>query len=84
MYVEIKSKVISGNAYYYLVQNFISSFFPRKIHMQSIILHVVSYGCITWFLMLREQHRLRVFKKRVLTMMFGAEVGGNKRMLWLN
>ena len=52
--------------------------------MQSIILHVVSYGCITWFLMLREQHRLRVFKKRVLTMMFGAEVGGNKRMLWLN
>jgi hypothetical protein len=33
--------------------------------------------------MLREQCRLRVYEKRVLMMMFGAEGGGNKRRLWL-
>jgi hypothetical protein len=29
------------------------------------------YGCETWFLTLREQHRLRVFGNRVLTRTFG-------------
>jgi hypothetical protein len=29
-------------------------------------LPVVLYGCETWTLTLREEHRLRVFKKRVL------------------
>jgi preprotein translocase subunit YajC len=52
-----------------------------KVHMKSVILPVVSYGCITWFLMLREQHRLRVFEKRVLMKMFVAKGGGSKRRL---
>jgi hypothetical protein len=34
--------------------------FVMESTMQIIILPVVSYGCITWFLMLREQHGLRV------------------------
>jgi hypothetical protein len=29
------------------------------------------YGCETWFLTLREEHRLRVFENRVLRRMFG-------------
>jgi hypothetical protein len=33
--------------------------------------------------MLTERHRLRVLERRVLMMKFGAEGGGNKRMLWL-
>jgi hypothetical protein len=31
-----------------------------------IILHVVLYGCDTWPVVLREEHRLRVFENRVL------------------
>jgi hypothetical protein len=36
-----------------------------------IILPVVLYGCETWSLTLREQHRLRVFEKWVLRRTFG-------------
>jgi hypothetical protein len=33
---------------------------------RTIILPVVLYGCETWSLTLREEHRLRVFENRVL------------------
>jgi len=33
---------------------------------KNIILPIVSYVCETWSLTLREKHRLRVFKNRVL------------------
>jgi hypothetical protein len=36
-----------------------------------IILPVVLYGCETWSLTLREEHRLRVFENRVLGRIFG-------------
>jgi hypothetical protein len=36
----------------------------------TIILPVVLYGCETWSLTLREEHRLRVFKNRVLRGIF--------------
>jgi hypothetical protein len=38
---------------------------------KSIILPVVSYGCETWSLTLREQYRLRVLENRVLRKIFG-------------
>jgi hypothetical protein len=38
---------------------------------KSIILPVVLYGCETWSLTLREEHRLRVFENRVLRRIFG-------------
>jgi hypothetical protein len=34
-------------------------------------LAVVLYGCETWSLTLREEHRLRVFENRVLRRIFG-------------
>jgi hypothetical protein len=34
-------------------------------------LPVVVYGCETWSLTLREEHRLRVFENRVLRRTFG-------------
>ena len=38
----------------------------RKIkNYRTIILSVVLYGCITWWLTLREERRLRVFENRV-------------------
>jgi hypothetical protein len=38
---------------------------------RTVILPVVLYGCETWSLTLREEHRLRVFENRVLRRIFG-------------
>ena len=38
---------------------------------RNIILPVVLYGCETWSLTVREEHRLRVFENRVLRRIFG-------------
>jgi hypothetical protein len=51
---------------------------------KTIILLVVLYGCETWSLTLREEHRLRVFENRVLRRIFGPkrdEVTGKWRKL---
>jgi hypothetical protein len=51
---------------------------------KTIILPVVLYGCETWSLTLREEHRLRVFENRVLRRIFGPkrdEVMGEWRKL---
>jgi hypothetical protein len=37
---------------------------------KTIILPVVLYGCETWYLTVREKHKLRVFEKRVLRRIF--------------
>jgi hypothetical protein len=49
-----------------------------------VILPVVLYGCETWSLILREEHRLRAFENRVLRRIFGPkgdEVTGEWRKL---
>jgi hypothetical protein len=53
-----------------------------KIH-KTVILPVVLYGCETWSLALREEHRLRVLENRVLRKIFGPkrEEGGSCRKL---
>jgi hypothetical protein len=38
---------------------------------RSIILPVVLYGCETWLVILRKEHRLRVYENRVLRRIFG-------------
>jgi hypothetical protein len=38
---------------------------------KTIILPLVLYGCETWSLTLKEEHRLRVFENRVLRRIFG-------------
>jgi hypothetical protein len=51
---------------------------------KTIILPVVLYGCETWSLTLREEHRLRVFENWVLRRIFGPkrdEVTGGWRKL---
>jgi hypothetical protein len=51
---------------------------------KTIILPVVLYGCETWSLALREEHRLRVFENKVLRRIFGVrrdEVTGECRTL---
>jgi hypothetical protein len=51
---------------------------------KTTILSVVLYGCETWSLTLREEHRLRVFVNKVLRRIFGPkrdEVTGEWRKL---
>jgi hypothetical protein len=71
---EIKSRLLSWNACYHLVQNLLSSSLlskniKPKIY-RIIILPVALYGCETWSLTLRKEHRLRVFESRVLRRIF--------------
>jgi hypothetical protein len=46
-----------------------------RIH-KTIILPVVLYGCETWSLTVREEHKLRVFENRVLRRIFGPKRDG--------
>jgi hypothetical protein len=81
---EIKRRLNSGNACYHLVQNLLSSrLLSRNLKIRickTIVLPVVLYGSLT----LREEHRLRMFKNRVLRRVFGPkrdEVTGEWRKL---
>jgi hypothetical protein len=71
---EIKSTLNLGNACYHSGQSLLSScLLPRNIKVKIykiIILPVVLYGCETWSLRLREEHRLRVFGNKVLRRIF--------------
>jgi hypothetical protein len=72
---EIKSRLNSGNAYYHSVQILISShLLSKNINIRIckiMILPVVLYGCETWSLTIRKEHRLRVLVNRVLRRVFG-------------
>jgi hypothetical protein len=72
---EIRSRLNSGNACYYAVQNLLSSrLLSRNVKIKiykTIILPVVLCGCETLALTLREERRLRVFENRVLGRIFG-------------
>jgi hypothetical protein len=88
MQEEIKSRLNSGNACYHSVQSLLSScLLSRNVKAKiykTIILPVVLYGCETWSLSLREEHRLRVLENRVIRRMFGPkrdEVTGDWRKL---
>jgi hypothetical protein len=88
MQEEIKSRLNSGNACYHSVQSLLSSrMLSRNVKVKiykTIILPVVLYGCETWSLTLREEHRLRVYENRVLRGIFGPkrdEVTGECRKL---
>jgi hypothetical protein len=88
MHEKIKNRLNSRNPYYHSVQSLLSSLMlSRNLKVKiykTIFLPVVLYGCDTWSLTLREEHRLRVFENRVLRGIFGAkwdEVMGKWRML---
>ena len=74
---EIKRRINMGNACYYSPEKMLSSqLLSKKLKVnacKTIILPVVLYGCETWSLTLREEHRLRVFENKVLRKIFGAK-----------
>ena len=92
---EIKCRLQSRNTCYYMVQNLLSySLLSKNIKVQiygTIILPFVLYGCDTWSPTVSEEHRLRMFRNRVLRKVFGptrGEVMGwwgiwhNETLLW--
>ena len=66
-----------GNACYYSLEKILSSrLLSKKLKVKAyknIILPVVLYGCETWSLTLREEHRLKVFENKVLRKIFRAK-----------
>jgi hypothetical protein len=77
MHEEIKSRLNSGNACYHSVQSLLSSrLLSRNAKVKiykTVILPVVLYGCETWSVTLREEHRLRMLENRVLRGIFGSK-----------
>jgi hypothetical protein len=85
---EIKKRLNSGNACCHSVQNLLSSrLLSKNIKIRiltTLILPAVLYGCETWSVTLREEHKLRVFQNRVLRRIFKLkkdEVTGGWRKL---
>jgi hypothetical protein len=72
---KIKSRLNSDNVCYHSVQNLLSSrLLSKNLKIRiykTITMPVVLYGCETWSLILREEHRLRVFENRVLRRICG-------------
>jgi hypothetical protein len=86
MYKENKSRLNSRNACYRPVHGLLSFLLLSedvKVKIcKTIILPVILYGCETWSLTLREEHRQRALEKRVLRRIFkpkGDEVMGDWR-----
>jgi len=71
----IKSRLNSGNCNCSLVQNFCRLIcqLKTKIYRTIIVLVILYYGCQTWFLTSREEHRPRVFENRMLRRIFVSE-----------
>jgi hypothetical protein len=74
----VKSKLNMKNACCHAVHNSLSSHMLSKnvkikIY-ETIILPVVLYGCETWSLTLKEEHRLRVLENRMFRRIFGLEM----------
>jgi hypothetical protein len=66
---EIKRSLNSNNACYHSAQKLLSSRLLSK--NIKIRLPVVMLGCESWFVILKEEHRLRVFQNMVLKKIFG-------------
>jgi hypothetical protein len=85
---EIKGRLNSGYACYHSVQSLLSSpLVSKNVKIRiyrTIILPVVLYGCETWSQTLREEHKLRMFKNRVLRRIFGPKkdevIGGWRKL----
>jgi hypothetical protein len=77
---DIKRRLNSGNACHYSIQNLLSfRLLSKNVNVKiykTIILPVVLYGCETWSLTLREEHKLRVFENRLLRRIFGQKREG--------
>ena len=75
--VEMKRRINMGNTCYFSLEKILSSrLLSKKLKVntyKTITLQVVLYGCKSWSLTLRKEHRLREFENKVLRKIFGAK-----------
>ena len=68
-----------GNACYYSLEKIVSShLLSKKLKVntyKTIPVVGLLYGCETWSLTLRDEHRLRVFENKVVRNIFGGKRG---------
>jgi hypothetical protein len=69
--ISIRNAYQKGSVKNLLSSRLLSKNIKIRIY-KNIILPVLLYGCETWSLTLREEHRLRVFENRVLRRIFTA------------
>ena len=75
----LENKVVTLQKYFVQFPKLSSSLLSKNLKIKiyrTIILPVVLYGCGTWSLTLREEHRQRVFENRVLRRIFGPKWDG--------
>jgi hypothetical protein len=72
------SNILTNLLYYEIIYRIKSYRLFRTVSsgIKTIILSVVLYGCETWSLTVREEHKLRVFENRVLRRIFGPKRDG--------
>ncbi|KAJ4430983.1 hypothetical protein ANN_19576 [Periplaneta americana] len=79
---EIKRRINMGNACYFSVEKLLSySLLSKNLKVRihkTVILPVVLYGCETWTLTLREEHRLRVFENKANKLRDNEKLGFTK------
>ena len=69
---EVKCKLQSGNACCYLMQNFLSyTLLSKNIKVKICRIITLPFVCEMWSPTVSKQHRLRVFRNRVLMKIFG-------------
>ena len=84
---EMKRRINMGNACYFSLEKILlSRLLSKKLKVKTYktIILVVLYGCETWSLTVREEHRLRVFENKVLRKISGVkrdEITGEWRKL---
>ena len=70
---EITCRINERNACYYSIEKMLSSRLLSKKMKVNTYKTITLFGCETWFLTLREEHRLKVFENKVLRKIFGAK-----------
>jgi len=74
---KLENRLNMGTVWYHSFQNLVCSHLLSKIIKteiyETIILHVIQYGCETLPLTKSEEHKLRVYEKVVLRRTFGAK-----------
>ncbi|KAJ4435516.1 hypothetical protein ANN_18132 [Periplaneta americana] len=82
---EIKHRLNMGNACYYSVEKLLSSsLLSKNLKVRiykTVILPFTLYGCETWTLTLREEHRLRVFENKIISRSMSTFVSRKKSIL---
>ena len=80
--VEVNAQLIMANRAYYGLQNHMkSTIISRNIKTllyKTLIRPVLTYGAETWVLSKQDEHRLRIFERKILWRIYGPATDGGR------